>query len=90
MHIARWVPKAKTHSRSITLIAFTLQKLLHERALMRGYTCINVGTRQSGQIYLPAALPTRQELVVTVKRSKSPEAGVGAFVKMNISHPCRN
>ena len=45
---------------------------------------------QSGQVYVPAALPMRQESMETVKGSKSPEAGLGAFEKTNISYPCRN
>ena len=39
MRIACWIPKAtNTHSQYVTLIAFPLQQLLHERASMLRYT----------------------------------------------------
>jgi hypothetical protein len=41
MRIACWIIKAtNTHSEYVILIAFTLQQLLHERALMLRYTYI--------------------------------------------------
>jgi len=41
MRIAFWIPKAtNTHSQYVILIAFPLQKWLHERASMLRYTYI--------------------------------------------------
>jgi hypothetical protein len=41
MRIACWISKAThTYSEYVILIAFPLQKWLHERALMLRYTCI--------------------------------------------------
>jgi len=42
MHIASWMTKAtSTHPLCVTLIAFSLQKWLHERASMLRFTYIN-------------------------------------------------
>jgi len=41
LHIACWIPKAtNTHTGCITLIAFSLQQWLHERASVLHYTYI--------------------------------------------------
>jgi len=41
MRIACWITKATdTHSEYVILIAFPLQRWLHERASMLRYTCI--------------------------------------------------
>jgi len=42
MHIACWIPKAtNTSSEHVILTVIPLQKWLHERASMLGYTCIS-------------------------------------------------
>jgi hypothetical protein len=41
MRVACWIPKAtNTHSEYVILVAFPLQKWLHERASMLRYTSI--------------------------------------------------
>ena len=95
---AHWIldTNAKnTISVYVILIDFPLQQWLDE-CVLRGVIrplavwLTSAPKEQSGQIYVTAALPTRQELMETVKGSQSPGADLEAFEKTNISHPCRN
>ena len=96
MRSGYWIPKVKsTLSGYVIRIAFLLQQRLDEcvlRGLIRPLPVwmTSVPKEQSGQIYVTAALPTRQQLMETAKGSKSPGSDLEAFEKTKISHSCRN
>jgi len=98
MRSGYWIPKAKNAlSGYVILIAFPPQQWLDECAQRGGGVirplCVWLTwapKEQSGQICVTATLPTRQELMETVKGSKSPEADLEDFEKTNISHSCRS
>lgn len=96
MRSGYWKPKAKnTLSGYVILIAFPPQQRLDEcaqRGVIRPLSVwlTSVPKEQSCQICVTAALPTRQELMETVKGSERPEADLEDFEKTNISHSCRS